>query len=357
MISNNTQSVSFGQLGGEDGLRFLGPIRGVLPLGPNGVPVPTFNTLRPSPFSDNDTVAGMISYNYTLEHQGLASEINCSYVDSSPIRFGPVPGVNPPWVLQFNATCDDVAQADVLENVQTFVVPNANGTLGFWACQSQLAAGQMPTYFIYLRGRGATGPGTYQDLIGNVTCTVSSNRAAIYPVTYQSLPRIFSSTKSIANSTQLHHILMESSLMELAGVIRGSQNTDVNLVAESAITFGARSLKLPQQRNPKYLELYKWMIQGILEYEVRRVYSGSFPFRFPYRDSAGHIFEVDTVDGQRSACLLQSHSQWINHLCGAWLVGCPCGSWVPNADDISQHLCPDYHYHSHSHGKGRRPRL
>jgi len=264
LISNNSQSLSFSQLGSRDGLHFLGPIRGVLPIGPNGVPA--FNTLGPSPFSDNETTAGIISYNYTLEHQGLTSEISCNYADESPIRFSAVPGVDAPWVLQYNGTCE--GEVDVLTDVVTFVAPNANNTLGFWACQSPSAVGESPTYSIYLRGKGM--PGSYQDSIGNITCTVSSILPATYPLTYQSLPRIFSTKGSIANSTQVYPRFIEYALIGLGGVIHQAQNFQANLVAESVITFGIKSFGLPPyQQDPKYLELYQSMIQGILEYEVR----------------------------------------------------------------------------------------
>jgi len=294
VISDNSQSVSFGQLGGSDGLRFLGPIRGVLPLGPNGVPA--FDTPQPPPFSNSATVAGMISYNYTLEHQGLASAINCSYVDSTPITFHRRPDTN--FALDYNGSCN--GETDVLEHPYT--TANGPNVLGYWACQSPPAAG--PIYYLYLEGvtgtftnttdpggippipralsaspndgsghyTGPTGlyPGPTSDL--KLACTISPIQAAIYPVTYQSLPRIFSSTKSIANATQVYSRLIERSLIELGDIINDAQNFHVNLVAESVITVGARSFGLPRKgKHPKYLELYEWMIRGILEYEVRRI--------------------------------------------------------------------------------------
>jgi len=266
-------------------LHFLGPIRGVLPIGPNGVPA--FDTLGPSPFSNNKTAAGIVSYNYTLEHQGLASGVSCSYADQSPIRFGAVPGVDAPWVLQYNATCDSDGKADVLTDVLTLIVPNANNTLAFWACQSPPAAGKSPTYFIYLRGKGAKA-GEYQDSIGNITCTVSPIHPAIYPVTYQSLPRIFSMTESIANATQVYPTLIKRALVGLSGIIHEAQNSQANLVAESVITFGVKSFGLrPYEKNETYLELYQSMIQGILEYEVRPF--TSLYIRFSYSASVGHL--------------------------------------------------------------------
>jgi len=75
--SNNSESLSFSQLGARDGLHFLGSIRGLLPIGPNGVPV--FDTLKPSPLSNPEINGGIISYNYTLDHQGLAFNVSCRY--------------------------------------------------------------------------------------------------------------------------------------------------------------------------------------------------------------------------------------------------------------------------------------
>jgi len=271
----------------------------------------------------------MISYNYTLEHQGLASRINCSYVDSSPIKFGPVPGVavDAPWVLQYNGSCDGAA--DILTNVKTFVIFNANGTLAYWACQSPPAAEQTPTYFIYLRGRVY-----YKDSIGNITCTVSQVQPAAITATYQSLSNVFSSTTPIANSTRVYPRLMEYTLTALGGLIHEGQGVQSNLVAEAITEVASKTFGLPPyERSLKSLELYQAFIQGVIEYEVRHI--NSFSLRVSYGDSTGHISQVFMVDDRKSAHLLRSHSRRISQLHSAWLVSCPRASWVPIADDIS----------------------
>jgi len=75
--SNNSQSLTFGQRGARDGLHFLGSTRGVLPVGPDYILA--FDTLRSSLLS-NLKIKGVISsYNYTLDHQGLAVNVSCSY--------------------------------------------------------------------------------------------------------------------------------------------------------------------------------------------------------------------------------------------------------------------------------------
>jgi len=284
LIPNNSKTISYDQIGD---VRFFRSIRGILPIGPNGVPI---NALKPSPFSNKDTLAGMISYNYTLEHQGLASGINCSYVDSSPIGFGPVPGVaiDTPWVLQYNASCDGAA--DILTNVQTFIIFNGHSALTYWACQSPPSAEQTPTYFIYLRGRGG-----YKDSIGNITCTVSQIHPAAITANYQSLSRVFSSTTPIANSTQVYPRVMEHTLIALGGLIQEAQGVQSNLVAEAILNVAVKTFWLPpNQSGQKYLELYQAFIQGVIEYEVRHI--NSFSLRVSYGDSTGHISQAFMVD-------------------------------------------------------------
>ena len=249
------------QLGAKDGLRFLGPIRGVLPIGPNGVPA--FNTLKSSPFSDPQTRDAMLSYFYTLEHQGLTSNISCIYDTASPVTFG-VLNAGTPYALQYNGTCD--GKADVLTDVATFVTANGSSTLGFWACKSPPNGAQDPSYFIYLRGRAY-----YRDAIGNITCTVSPIKPAIFPVTYQSEPRIFSLQERTSVSPATYPRLIERTLVALGSIVQYSQNFQSNLVAESVITFGVKSFGLPPYvQNPQYLRLYEAMIQGMLEYQVCR---------------------------------------------------------------------------------------
>jgi hypothetical protein len=258
LLSNNSESHTLSQLGARDGLRILGPIRGVLPIGPNGVPA--FDTLENSPFSDQKTRDGMLSYGYTLEQQGLTSKISCVYDTESPVRFWPLPD-GTAFALQYNGTCD--RKADVLTDVVQFITPASYNELGFWACGSPSGA-QDPSYFIYLRGRS-----NYAKSIGNITCTISPIRPATFPVTYQSQSRIFSVKESSSVSSTTYSRLIERMLVGLGGIVKESQNSEANLVAESVITFGVKSFRLhPYVQDQQYLRLYEAMIQGILEYEV-----------------------------------------------------------------------------------------
>ncbi|KDR68394.1 hypothetical protein GALMADRAFT_231359 [Galerina marginata CBS 339.88] len=259
LLSENSQSLTFSQLGAKDGLQFLGPIRGVLPIGPDGVPA--FDTLGPSPLSDRNIRARMLSYNYTLEHQGVSSNISCQYDTKTPVLNWPVVGDSTGSGLQFNGTCNGTA--DVLMNVKTYTSVNSNHGLTFWACKSLMDAGQEPTYFIYLRGNVGYQP------IGNINCTVSPIQPAVFPVTYQSKTGRFSLMKPVATFATTFSGYVEQGLVALGGLIAEGQNQQSNVVAESIITFGVKSFKLPvNEQNPEYLKLSEAMIQGILEYEA-----------------------------------------------------------------------------------------
>ena len=282
LLSNNSESHTLSQLGARDGLRILGPMRGVLPIGPNGVPA--FDTLENSPFSDQKIRDGMLSYDYTLEQQGLISNVSCVYDRESPVRFWSLPD-GTRYAIQYNGTCD--GKADVLTDVVQFIIPNGNSTLGFWACGSPSNGAQDPSYFVYLRGRT-----NYEQSIGNITCTISPIKPATFQVTYQSQSRIFSVKESTSISPATYPRLIERTLVALGGIVQESQNTQSNLVAESVITFGVKSFSLPPYvKDQQYLKLYEAMIQGILEYEVclkhslHSLSSLSFP--------KGYIFQVD----------------------------------------------------------------
>ena len=239
-------------------MHFLGPIRGVLPLGPNGVA--TLNTLESSPFDTN--AAAMISYNYTLNQQGFSSDITCVYDDHSPIVFTAVPGNS--RMVAYNASCADLGLAAVLPpDVVDYSTLNVNNTLTFWACKSIPIDGEETTYYVYLRGRRG-----YRS-IGDVTCAISSIQAATFAVEYQSVPSIFSSKDPNATFANVIPLLIEYAVGVLGAVIHESQNIQSNLVTESVITFGVKNFQLePYERNQTYLQLYEEMIKGILEYEV-----------------------------------------------------------------------------------------
>ncbi|KAF8979487.1 hypothetical protein BDQ17DRAFT_1338220 [Cyathus striatus] len=263
-LPNNTQSLTFSQLSNSS-LHFLGPIRGVLPIGPNGVPA--FDTLNSSAFSIPSQRAAMISYNYTLEHQGLSSNVTCSYDTTEHVNiYDLVPPVR--GLYQYSGTCDPDSMENIFEPDKVFVSISSNNTLAFWTCKSKQTDGEQPSYYIYLRGLGVDSVG-YRSAIGNMTCTVSPIQPAIFNVTYQSAPNHFISEERISTSPIAFPGFLDRAMLTVGGVVWEAQNWESNLVAESVITFGVKSFGLPAyDPSDQYLRLYEAMIQGILEYEA-----------------------------------------------------------------------------------------
>ncbi|KAF8989120.1 hypothetical protein BDQ17DRAFT_1373506 [Cyathus striatus] len=276
LLSNNTQSLSFSQLS-DSGLHFLGPIRGVLPIGPNGVPA--FDTLNSSPFSIPMQRAAMISYNYTLDHQGLSSNITCIYDSGTPVNVSAVNGA--PELLQYNGICDPDSMDNIFGPNKSFVSVVSNNTLAFWTCKSKQTDGEQPSYYIYLRGGGVG----YRSAIGNMTCTVSPIQPAVFNVTYQSVPNLFVSEERISTSPITFPGFLDRAMLAFGALVWEGQNWESNLVAESVITFGVKSFNLPAYvPSDQYLRLYEAMIQGILEYEA--TYSRLLYSAFPGRPSS-----------------------------------------------------------------------
>ena len=265
-IPGNSQSLTFSQLGAQSGLHFLGSIRGVLPLGPNGVAA--FDTLDPNSLEDSDILSRVLSYNYTLDHQGITAEPSCQYTQTSPIVY-----TNSTTTSSLNysvPSCHALGQNDVLIYTPDITIPgNSLYTLMYWACQD---ATKPNTYYVYLRGVGL-----YSNSIGNIMCTISQLQPATYSVMYESTKGIFTTTPStlLAHEPTGNALsvfitpVMTYALQGLGNLMREGQNSQANLVAESVITFGVKDFnQQPEQQSDTYLRLYGQMIQGIVEYLV-----------------------------------------------------------------------------------------
>ena len=295
-------------------MHFLGPLRGLLPLGPNGVPVP--NALPyPSFLNNTDPKAEQISYNYTLDLQGLSSSISCSYANSTPIIFSSVANGGP-WVFNYTSTCLPPNQ-DILLNVN-WTTLDPGGHLGFWACKMP-SLGGVDQYVLYLSGRGY-----YATAIGNITCILSPVQPAIFPVTYRSQSGFFSAQNHTTistntSSTNASSHLIERAIRGLGSVMLESQNTDSNVVAESIIATGVKSFGLqPYVQDPKYLQLYEAMFQGIIEYEVCS--NAPLCIVISQYPAVGHIHPLDICAIHPTAQLLQPHRDWTFELYGNWVV-------------------------------------
>ncbi|KAF9464330.1 hypothetical protein BDZ94DRAFT_510718 [Collybia nuda] len=268
LSTNNSESITFTQL---NGAHFLGPMKGVMPIGPNGL----------SAFDDLalqwPAAASLIpnSYNYTLHLQGLKSNVSCRYDTRNPVVLTPSPTA--PLISVFQGTCPP--QTQVLQNpvFPVFIDPSRNNSLGFWACLSPTSS--IPeSYDIYFRGDGA-----YGDMTGNMTCSVSSAQSAVFPVEYRNGTNLFVvSNASNSSASTISPALMRGAINALGHVIWGAQQYEANFVAESVITFGVKTYGLqPFSRDEMYLRLYEAMIQGLLDYQltyIRLLYSaGSVP--------------------------------------------------------------------------------
>jgi len=286
LFSNNSETLILGQLGANSSLRFLGPPRGVLPIGPNGFrglgtlqPPPLISTLQPSPLSDAETNPAILSYSYTLNHQGVASGIKCMNDTQSPIRVSAVPDS----ILSSEAQgfCDETGLADFLSGStvsdEEFMVPMASETLTLWACKSLVSptGEQDPTYYIYLL---ALDP-VYEEGGVNISCTVSPIQPAIFPVTYQSSSRVFSTQEPITTSAPVVNFnLIERAILVLYFVVHLAQTATVNLVAESVEVLGTQAMNSGRYKpNEQYLRLYEAMIQGILVDDVCTASNSSRP--------------------------------------------------------------------------------
>ena len=267
MLSKLTNaSTVHNRLVGVIGLYFLGSSRGVLPIGPNGVA--GFRMAL-----DADLLSDP-SHTYTLDLQGVSSNVSCVYDTQTPINYSyPFP-----LTYQYNGTCPP--GQDFLLN-SSFFVPASNRTLGFWACQTSPSRN---SYTMYLEGRK-----TYADTIGNITCNISPIQPAVFSVNYTGQLGAFTILEQISASPNTSSDLVVSAMLGLGDTIWRAQSVAGNLVADSALNFGIQSLGLaPNSQNPTYLRIFEALIQGILDYEVRSICSLSF--LFPYALTRRHTF-------------------------------------------------------------------
>ncbi|RXW15815.1 hypothetical protein EST38_g10038 [Candolleomyces aberdarensis] len=292
-INNETSSLN--QLGGKGAIRFRGSAKGILPIGPNGVPA--FNALKNSsnPFLDDALRRRIMteSYNYTLNHQGFESDINCFYDDTSPIRYRNISNINTTMVISSLGTCDPAAGLqDVLQDVEEYPTLNRNNTMTYWACKQTPQSGSLePTYFVYLRGRMY-----YEKSIGNITCRISPMRAQEYSVTYLSVPGYFTTSRALVEQSPRKPTFsryIEGGLVGLGNVFWEGQNWSANLVAEAVFSLGAKKSNFStSERNPIYPKMYEAMIQGMLEYEAtysRLIYSAGRAPSTCFRDVVGEV--------------------------------------------------------------------
>jgi hypothetical protein len=253
----------------DEPARFLGPLRGILPLGPDGFR--GFNMLAnwSSPYSSSPS---KLDYSYTVLQQGLESVVTCSYETNSPILFYPLEGLNSTIVISTSGDCDPFQGVrQPLENIVQYVTLNANSTLTFWACATNQSspAGESDStaYFLYLRGRV-----NYRTSVGNMTCFIPTLRSRDYAVMYTSSRGYFTAERADTFPEPGRNTVesFRGRLIQAFGnAIWEAQTWSKNSIAESVFRPGARFLGLSTTvQNERYLGLYEAMIQGVLEYFV-----------------------------------------------------------------------------------------
>ena len=254
LFSNNSESLVLGELGANS-LRFLGPNRGLLPIGPNSIP--GLNTLQPSPLTDAGTYPAILSYNYTLNHQGITSHISCIYDTQSPITYSAGPA---DLLGNVTASCNGTGLHDPFPHSRgSYQMPNTNSTLAFWACSN---GQKYATYYIYFHGCSET----YEKEIGNITCSVSPIQPAVFPVTYQRSTHVFSTLEEITTSaapSDFFSMVIEWGMVAFVNLVQVAQNPVHNLVAASVKELGIQALGI-QPPNDLYLSLYEAMLKGTM---------------------------------------------------------------------------------------------
>ena len=250
-LPGNNRSRALNQLGG---VQFADPIRGVLPMGPNGVP--GFDTL----LSDVRALARSATYNYTLGLQGIDTHLACHYDTRSPVtQVEPLTGV-----YQTTGSCPN--GIDALDNPRYWSIIS-NHTLGFWACglgDRNLADDSFHSYNLYLRGFK-----DFNTSIANITCTIET-KTAEYSVTFLKQSSAFTTQLSSSQSTTgFPTHLIKQSVKAIGSVVSESQGYATNLLAESVRVLGAKFFELPLgTRDDGYPKLFEYMIQGMVEYQV-----------------------------------------------------------------------------------------
>jgi hypothetical protein len=255
------------QLMADETVRLLGPLRGVLPIGPDGFR--GFNTLNGWDRSSSDSTSE-VDVSYSLIQQGLESEVKCAYDHESPIHYGE--DADGPYS---SGTCDSSKGLKSVLPFDAYPIPDPNEvwSLTSWGCRGDQPSptgateSDTETYILYLRGTMG-----YVTSIGNITCTLSKLRFRDYNVTYTESGGYFT-TQNATTSPEIGRNSTESFLNDLVTVIGdmiwGTQTRSGHVVAESILDTGERLFNVPTNTtNDRHLRLFEGFTQGALEYYV-----------------------------------------------------------------------------------------
>ncbi|THV03058.1 hypothetical protein K435DRAFT_962715 [Dendrothele bispora CBS 962.96] len=265
---NTSQNIaSFAQL---HGLRFQGPIRGVIPKGPNGMPGPLEDSLQTGSFEGFPT-----GYSYTLEAQGIQTSVEC-FLDQNS-RFNVTNSFNSDdgygWQI-VAGTCPEGQSSVLYERFQNVlpIIPNSNA-VAYWACNGT-AADDPGTFYIYLQGNGPV----YGNAVRSIFCRVTSLQPSVFVLNYTSSGNYFtlsdhSTASSTISSPQFNNIL-QAAFTALGDVFVQTQSGVSSDIVESVLTAGIVTQNTSTVT--VNLQLYSDMIEGMIEYEasyLRLLYS------------------------------------------------------------------------------------
>ncbi|KAJ2922201.1 hypothetical protein H1R20_g14884, partial [Candolleomyces eurysporus] len=262
---NKSGIVSMSMMSGGSPLRFLGPSRGVLPMGP-GAPG-GYN--RPNHLVNASTVnfteARIRSFNYTLQQQGLYSNTSCKYSESSPITFAKAQPEDRTIIIDGTGACDALNLTDVFGQ-SNISIPLSSGTLAPWGCEPSRSEASDLSPVVYLRQRLDRNNGTY-DL--NITCT-SPIRVGLVNATFESSSTLFRTDSAIrpsTDTTEMERVLLSIITWASLESILAVQNQGSNMLLDIVLEAGVMGSGLAvMERNDQYLRLYEAMLDSIFEY-------------------------------------------------------------------------------------------
>ncbi|KAJ2912776.1 hypothetical protein MD484_g7639, partial [Candolleomyces efflorescens] len=265
VIANSDGSGLPQQLMADDSVRFLGPLQGILPIGPDGLR--GFNTLHGWDRSSADS-RSELDLSYSLTQQGLESNVRCFYDQESPIHYG-VDFAGP----FSSGSCDTTKGLREVLPFEAYPIqdPEVVWSLTSWVCAAnQTSSTDSPdsdseTYNFYLRGTIG-----YANPFGNITCTLSNLRFRDYNVSYTKTGRYFTTTNS-TTSPEPRRSPTESFIHELVALLGdlvwGTQTRSGHVIAESILDVGERLFNVsPDDTNDRHLKLVEGFTQGVLEF-------------------------------------------------------------------------------------------
>ncbi|KAJ2915528.1 hypothetical protein MD484_g4873, partial [Candolleomyces efflorescens] len=279
LSENNNETSSLTMIGRGNVLHFLGPGRGVLPMGPNGSPVSNVSRLIEDPFATQQDV--MQSYTYKMTQQGFNANTTCEYETGSPIAFteGQSSGLD---IMEYTGLCDPALGWRDLDRSARIRVPRGSlKTLGSWVCESTSDFVSDKWYRIYLSLRVSQDDPLFSTAnsspgLINIRCTIPPLSFGLYEVTFDSFRNRFEVSRDPITAPPpedpnsrgtLDELFRTSVIWNTNELIPQMQNSLTNMLVESVVASGVKIFQSPASAHGEdHLRLYAAMLNGIMEY-------------------------------------------------------------------------------------------